>query len=149
MKIRKIKQRVVQSSIHNVSFFVRLDLKVKREITEDDLVVGIPVYDSSTENSIQYDMFLTGIWFPMIEQYPELLDSCGYDESKPLTETTMSFDIQMNGGNDKGVYDRVNKLIAELNEKCPNLFEVEEIALYGYNSFTGETFVVESGVKNV
>lgn len=144
MKLRDIKRRSIQSSLHNVIFFVRLDIKVKREISESDLIDHVPVYETSTDISVQYDRFLEGIWFPMIDQYPSLLDSCGYDESSPLINTTITFDIQMNSGYDREVSDEVNKFVKQLNEKYPDLLEIENITLYGYNSITGEQFVVGS-----
>lgn len=94
MKLRNIKRHTINTALNNTSYALNVSIKLKRELTDSDLIEPV-IEHCNDENQYtkQYNMFIDGIWFPLIDAQSKLIDTFSYDITKPITQSPFEITV--------------------------------------------------------
>ena len=94
MKLRNIKKNTINTALNNTSYALNVSIKLKRELTDSDLIESV-IEHCNDENQYtkQYNMFIDGIWFPLIDAQSKLIDTFSYDITKSITQSPFEITV--------------------------------------------------------
>ena len=94
MKLRNIKKNTINAALNNTSYVLNVSIKLKRELTDNDLIeLANDHCNDENQYTKQYNMFIDGIWFPLIDAQPKLIDTFSYDITKSITQSPFEISV--------------------------------------------------------
>lgn len=143
MKLRNIKKNTINAALNNTSYALNVSIKLKRELTDNDLIeLANDHCNDENQYTKQYNMFIDGIWFPLIDAQSKLIDTFSYDVTKPIAQS--SFEISVFATQEpvrqNALIELFNPIYQKLNTM--NVIDQVRVTVIQYNVATCEEVVL-------
>ena len=139
MKLRNIKKNTINAALNNTSYALNVSIKLKRELTDNDLIELTNDHcNDENQYTKQYNMFIDGIWFPLIDAQPKLIDTFSYDITKPIAQSP--FEISVFATQEPVRQNTLIDLFNPIYQKLKNMDVIDQVkvTVIQYNVTTCE-----------